>query len=229
MQVLGLFCNESAKYTQRCPTRARKPLPQSSALRLCRPPLRSALSTCRFAHVPSVGIPLSLHLLPPAFARRRSACMYKPPPDLRAKSSTTAQGGSNHEHHRGSRRSVDTEQQAAEADRERSNRGQHTSPHRTVGARTLRSPHRLPHRNGQVSQLQLWQHSGDCTAKAGRNPRGRPLRVESAWPQGQEGRAWHPHSRSRDRGSPEEGRRGRERRRNSEAGRLGWVPCRVRV
>ena len=54
--------------------RARKPLPQSSALRLCRPPLRSALSTppCSVARV---GIPLSLQLLPPAFARWRSACM----------------------------------------------------------------------------------------------------------------------------------------------------------
>jgi hypothetical protein len=40
------------------PSRARKPLPQSSALRLCRPPLRSALSS----YVPRVGIPLGLAL-----------------------------------------------------------------------------------------------------------------------------------------------------------------------
>ncbi len=36
------------------PSRASKPSPQSSALRLCRPPLRSALST----FLPRVGIPL---------------------------------------------------------------------------------------------------------------------------------------------------------------------------
>ena len=54
--------------------RARKPFPQSSALRLCRPPLRFALST-PLCSVTRVGIPLSLRLLPPAFARWRSACM----------------------------------------------------------------------------------------------------------------------------------------------------------
>ena len=54
------------------PPRARKPLPQSSALRLCRPPLRFALSTPPCS-VTRVGIPLSLQLLPPAFARWRSA------------------------------------------------------------------------------------------------------------------------------------------------------------
>jgi hypothetical protein len=54
--------------------RARKPCPQSSALRLCRPPLRFALST-PLRSIARVGIPLSLQLLPPAFARWRSACM----------------------------------------------------------------------------------------------------------------------------------------------------------
>ena len=54
--------------------RARKPCPQSSALRLCRPPLRFALSTTPCS-VTRVGRPLSLQLLPPAFARWRSACM----------------------------------------------------------------------------------------------------------------------------------------------------------
>ena len=56
------------------PPRARKPYPQSSALRLCRPPLRFALSTAPCS-VTRVGRPLSLPLLPPAFARWRSACM----------------------------------------------------------------------------------------------------------------------------------------------------------
>ena len=39
----------------------------------------------RFASFQGWEIPLPLRLLPPAFARRRSACMYTPPPDLRAK------------------------------------------------------------------------------------------------------------------------------------------------
>ena len=108
----------------------------------------------RFASFQGWEIPLPLRLLPPAFARRRSACMYTPPPDLRAKASATAQGGSTHEHHRRSRQPVHRQhQQAAEADRERSNRGQRASPDRAVGAGTLRSPHRLPHRNGQVSHI----------------------------------------------------------------------------
>ena len=42
----------------------------------------------RFALFQGWEIPLPLRLLPPAFARRRSACMYNtPPPDLRAKAS----------------------------------------------------------------------------------------------------------------------------------------------
>ena len=91
----------------------------------------------------------------------------------------------------------------------------------------LGGPHRLSHRDGQVSQLQLWQHSGDCTAKTGRDPRCWSLRLESAWPQSQEGRAWHPHSRSRDQDSPEEGRRSRKGRPHSESCRLGRIPCRL--
>ena len=55
--------------------------------------------------------------------------------------------------------------EAGEADRERSNRGERASSYRAVGAGTLRSPYRLPDRDGQVSQLQLWQHSGDCQQK----------------------------------------------------------------
>src|SRR6185437_291210 len=86
----------------------------------------------RFASFQGWEIPLPLRLLPPAFARRRSACMYTPPPDLRAKASATAQGGSTHEHHRRSRKQVQRLYQQA-TDRERSNRGQRSSPHRAVG------------------------------------------------------------------------------------------------
>ena len=68
-----------------------------------------------------------------------------------------------------------------------------------------RSTHCLPHRDGQISQLQLWQHSGDCTAEARRNPRCWPVCVEPAWPQSEEGRARHPHSRAPDRRTQEEG------------------------
>jgi hypothetical protein len=39
----------------------------------------------RFASFQGWEIPLPLRLLPPAFARRRSACMYTPPPELRTK------------------------------------------------------------------------------------------------------------------------------------------------
>src|ERR1700678_209775 len=43
--VSGLFCNGSAKYAQAPPrSRGTRGFPQSSALRLCRPPLRYALS-----------------------------------------------------------------------------------------------------------------------------------------------------------------------------------------
>src|SRR6516225_5136084 len=83
--------------------RARKGYPQASALRLCSPPLCSALSTFAIASFQGWEIPLPLRLLPPAFARRRSACMYTPPPDLRATASATAQGGSTHEYHRRNR------------------------------------------------------------------------------------------------------------------------------
>src|SRR6185437_7713867 len=54
------------------PIARRKGLPQSSALRLCRPPLRSVLSA-PFRSAPRMGRPLPLRLATPAFARRRSA------------------------------------------------------------------------------------------------------------------------------------------------------------
>ena len=66
-----------------------KPHPQSSALRLCRPPLRSALSI-PLRCITRVGRPLGLQLLPPTFARRRSACMYMPLPIQRQRQSATA-------------------------------------------------------------------------------------------------------------------------------------------
>src|ERR1700729_142528 len=56
------------------PIARRKGYPQSSALRLCRPPLRSALSVPPPAPSPRVGKPLPLRLATPAFARWRSAC-----------------------------------------------------------------------------------------------------------------------------------------------------------
>src|SRR5580692_2341103 len=51
------------------PIARRKGYPQSSALRLCRPPLRSALSVPPPAPSPRVGRPLPLRLATPAFAR----------------------------------------------------------------------------------------------------------------------------------------------------------------
>src|SRR5580698_5018512 len=56
------------------PIARRKGCPQSAALRLCRPPLRSALSVPPPAPSPRVGRPLPLRLATPAFARWRSAC-----------------------------------------------------------------------------------------------------------------------------------------------------------
>ena len=76
-----------------------KPRPQSSALRLCRPPLRSALSI-PLRCIARVGRPLGLQLLPPTFARRRSACMYTTLPIQRQRLSATANGGTTHEEQR---------------------------------------------------------------------------------------------------------------------------------
>ena len=74
-------------------------------------------------------------------------------------------------------------------------------PYRAVGGRTQRRAHRLPRRHEPLSQLQLWQHPGNRTAEAGRNPRCWPVRMEPAWPQGEEGREGHPHSCSHHRHS----------------------------
>src|SRR5271168_691415 len=68
--------------------RARKEFPQASALRLCSPPLCYALSTPAALRSEGWEIPLTLQLLPPAFARRRSACMYTPPPRFKGKGQT---------------------------------------------------------------------------------------------------------------------------------------------
>src|SRR6202789_4116561 len=78
------------------PIARRKGYPQSSALRLCRPPLRSALSVPPPAPSPRVGRPLPLRLATPAFARWRSACTCRV--STRTCKSQT-QGGSTHEHH----------------------------------------------------------------------------------------------------------------------------------
>ena len=47
------------------PPRARKQSPQASALRLCSPPLRFALSTYRCAHVARLGDPPLLAVATP--------------------------------------------------------------------------------------------------------------------------------------------------------------------
>jgi len=58
------------------PPRARKGFPQASALRLCSP---RALS----AALQGWEIPLPLQLLPPTFARRRSAFVFQMPSTTR--------------------------------------------------------------------------------------------------------------------------------------------------
>jgi hypothetical protein len=62
-RVLGLFCNASAKYAQELRSWRTQGAPSSSALRLCRPPLRSALTSFRgwnpplaFATLAGVGL-----------------------------------------------------------------------------------------------------------------------------------------------------------------------------
>src|ERR1039458_3724387 len=87
----------------------------------------------RFAPFQGWEIPLPLQLLPPAFARWRSACMSHGEANSKATAKATTQGGNTHEHHhhRRSRHPVHPkQQQATEADRERSNRGQRASPDR---------------------------------------------------------------------------------------------------
>jgi hypothetical protein len=54
------------------------PVHSASALRLCSPPLRYALSTLAIASFQGWEIPLPFQLLPPAFARWRPACRYMP-------------------------------------------------------------------------------------------------------------------------------------------------------
>jgi hypothetical protein len=81
-----------AKAAKGFPPRARKGFPQASALRLCSP---RALS----AALQGWEIPLPLQLLPPTFARRRSACMSHAAASSKATAKATAQGGSTHEHH----------------------------------------------------------------------------------------------------------------------------------
>ena len=100
---------------------------------------------------------------------------------------------------------------AATADGERDHRRQCQSPYRAVGGRAQRCADRLPRRHEPLPQLQLWQHSRNCTAEAGRNPRGWPLCMEPARPQGEERRERHPHSRSHHRHQAQDRRRGRER------------------
>ena len=60
--VPGLICKASPQYTQALPPARVKGSPQSSALRLCRPPLRSALSTPAIAPFQGWEIPLPLTL-----------------------------------------------------------------------------------------------------------------------------------------------------------------------
>jgi len=72
------------------PPRARKGFPQASALRLCSP---RALS----AALQGWETPLPLQLLPPTFARRRSACMSHAAANSKATAKATAQGGSTHD------------------------------------------------------------------------------------------------------------------------------------
>ena len=99
-----MFCNASAKYAKGSSApRARKEFPQASALRLCSPPLCSALSTpaalrCKGGRSPS---PCSCYP-PPSPGGVRHVCT-RHRPDLRAKASATAEGGSTHEHHRNRR------------------------------------------------------------------------------------------------------------------------------
>ena len=65
---------------------------------------------------------------------------------------------------------------------------------------------RIPERDEPIPQLQLRKHLGDCTVEAGCDARSRNVRMESAWPQGDEGTEGHPHSRSHHRLSTKEGR-----------------------
>ena len=151
------------------PIARRKGFPQSSALRLCRPPLRSALSVrLRFLSKGGETPPLA-----PCYPRLRQVAfgMYMPRFNADVQKPNT-QGGSTHEHHQHRHPHQRKPQTAAAtADRQRNHRRQRQEPYRAVGGRTLRRPHHLPRRHEPLPQLQLWEHSGDRAADADRNPR----------------------------------------------------------
>ena len=72
--------------------------------------------------------------------------------------------------------------------------------------------HRLPHSDGTLSQLQLWQHVLEIARqKPRRDPRCWTPCLESVWPQGQKRGAGHSHPSSCDWRSPQEGCRNRRR------------------
>jgi hypothetical protein len=85
-----------------------------------------------------------------------------------------------------------------------------------------------PTQHSSAVNIEFRQHSGDRTAEARRHPRGRPLCVESAWPQDKEGRARYPHSgahRWRTPEARERRRKGHHKAKPSGARRLPQCVC----
>src|ERR1035437_367457 len=166
--------------------------PQSSALRLCRPPLRYALSTSAALSLQGWGYPSACSCYP----RRRGpgprrCCVNNNSTAIQKQQQRRITDEEASEIHPPCRRQHPNQQQpehrprrhrhAAEtADRERSNRGQCTTPDRAVGAGTQRRLDRLSHCNGTLPQLLIRQHYGDCAAEAGRDPRCWTVCVEPA-------------------------------------------------
>ncbi|RSL18879.1 hypothetical protein EDE15_4485 [Edaphobacter aggregans] len=143
------------------PIARRKGSPQSSALRLCRPPLRFALSVPPAAPSPRVGdTPPRCALLPPPSpggVRHVGTCHAwheKQRPRPRRKHHEY------HQHRHPHQRKPQTT--AATADRQRSHCRQREEPHRAARGRTQRRTHRLPQRDKQkrillpVRNLQFW-------------------------------------------------------------------------
>ena len=82
---------------------------------------------------------------------------------------------------------------------------------------------RLPHRNGSLSRLFLWQHFGNFETKARRNPRGRDGCVEPAWTPREEGGEGNSHPRPRHRYPAQERLRSRSRHPRPESARVGRI------
>ena len=202
--VSGLFRNASAKYAQGlCPDRAAQGASPIFRASLVQTGLSAASASLRW------GDPSPCALLPPpspggvrhvhaAFQRGRAKAKPKEEAPMNTTSTVTPI----------SETPKQPQQRQTAKDIIAANV---KSLIEQLRGRTLRRTHRLPRRDEPIPQLQLRKHSGDCTAEADRNPRCWPVRMEPAWPEGEERRERDSHSCPHRRHQAQEGRGSRTR------------------